>query len=579
MATTCVPCDPLTGLVVGVRRVFLGACAVALVSCGGGQSGLAAPVDSVSPAGADTTDGPGIALNPPATVGPSNRIGLTWQASSSLTSFTVFVQRAAGLGFEAADASVGNNSAQFSRGAAYRLDFPTARVRVRGCLDANQCVDSNEQLLVDALVGGLAQVSAEPFGNSFDGVALSADGNTLAVNATGVQCGAFFGAVVVYQRAVDGQWTPEAALGQSAPGTAMFNSLSLALSGDGNTIAVGSYADLDGAGSVQVFTRDAQHNWSRQAFIQDPVPTAFGAFGEGVTTNHDGNRIVVTGQAKPPSNRIYVFEREAGQWRQAHIIEQGPGISTYPAATVAIGADGSSFAVPVFSQLDNTFAVHVYKACSCADGWQLVAELRSAKPSFEALEYGFGHALSFSSDGDTLAVGAGGDPGDASDNGTTMNLGSEASGAVYIFAADDGGTWQRRAFLKAKTAPAFDHLGVQVSLSSDGKVLLAGACGFAANANGLRRNHRAGATVGPPGEDNSRCQFGGSGYVFEADGGGAWSHTAAAIAAPGERTAFGNFFISGGLAFSLSMSADAQTSALLAKPSAFSLDPDRVVVH
>jgi hypothetical protein len=533
----------------------------------------------VGPAGADSADGPSIALNPPATVSPSSRIGLTWQASSSLTSFTVFVQRAAGQAFEAVDAVVAGQSAQFERGAAYRLDFPTARVRVRGCMDANQCVDSNEQPLVDALLGGLVQLSAEPFGNRFEGVTLSADGNTLAVNATGVQCGAFFGAIVVYQRAADGQWTPEAALGQSAPGTAMFNALSLALSGDGNTIVAGSYADLDGAGSVQVFTRDAQHNWSRQAFIQDPVPTAVASFGEGVTTTHDGNRIVVTGQAKPPSNRIYVFERDAGQWRQAHIIEQGPGISTYPPATVAISSDGSTFAVPVFSQLNNTFAVHVYKACSCANGWQLVAELRSAKPSFEALEYGFGHALSFSRDGNTLAVGAGGDPGDASDNGTTVNFGSEASGAVYIFAADDGGTWQRRAFLKAKTAPAFDQLGVRVSLSGDGKVLLAGACGFAANANGLRRNHRAGATVGPPGEDNSRCRFGGSGYTFEADGSGAWSHTAAAIAAPGERAEFGDFFTSGSLTFSLSMSADAQTSALLALIMDAMRSPERVVVY
>jgi hypothetical protein len=536
-------------------------------------------VDSVGPAGADTVDGPGIALNPPATVGQSNRIGLTWRASSSLTSFTVFVQRAAGQAFEAVDAVVSGQSAQFLRGAAYRLDFPTAHVRVRGCIDATQCVDSNEQPLLDALLGGLVQLSAEPVGSFFSGVVLSADGSTLAVNAAGVfinaQCQTVRGAVVVYQRAVDGQWTPEAELGQSAPGTVTFSGVPFALSGDGNTIIVGTPEPPGGA--IQVFARDAQHNWSRQAFIPNPVTVTPGTqtFGEGIAPSHDGNRIAVATNGGP----TYVFEREAGQWRQAHVIEEGPGILSFPAANIAISADGSSIAVPVFFQLDSTFAVHVYKACSCADGWQLVAELRSAKPSFKALEYGFGHALSFSSDGNTLAVGAGGDPGDASDNGTTMNFGSEASGAVYIFAADDGGTWQRRAFLKARTAPAFDQLGVRVSLSGDGKVLLAGSCGFAANANGLRRNHRAGATVGPPGVDNSRCRFGGSGYVFEADGNGAWSHTAAAIAAPGERANFGDFSVSGGGRFSLSMSADAQTSALLAPIEDAVRSPHRVVVY
>jgi hypothetical protein len=113
------------------------------------------------------------------------------------------------------------------------------------------------------------------------------------------------------------------------------------------------------------------------------------------------------------------------------------------------------------------------------------------------------------------------------------------------------------------------------------------ACGFAANANGLRRNHRAGATLGTPaGQDNSRCTWGGSGYVFEADGSGAWSHTAAAIAAPGESAGFGDFTSPSigapAMGFSLSMSANAQTSALLALPSAaVEVNPQRhrVVVH
>ena len=139
MATYCVSRDLLTWFFEGTRRVLLSACTVALVSCGGGQSGPAAPpVDSVGPvgpSGANTSDGPSIALNTPATVGPSNRIALTWQAPSSLTSFTVFVQRAADQAFEAVDAAVAGQSAQFARGAAYRLDFPTARVRVHGCDD------------------------------------------------------------------------------------------------------------------------------------------------------------------------------------------------------------------------------------------------------------------------------------------------------------------------------------------------------------------------------------------------------------------------------------------------------------
>ena len=329
MATCCIPRDLLIWFVAGARRILLSVCTVALVSCGGGQSEPAAPVDDARAAGAGVAGDPGITLNPPATVRQSNRIGLTWQAQGGLTSFTVFVQRVAGQTFEAVDAVVAGQSAQFSRGAAYRLDFPTARVRVRGCMDANQCVDSNEQPLVDVLLGGLAQLSAAPFGNHFKGVALSADGNTLAVNAhspyINAQCQRVEGAVVVYHRAADGQWTPEAELSQSAPGTVGFSEVSFALSGDGNTIVVGTFGEPESggqlaSGAIQVFTRDAQHHWSRQAFIRAAVP--FELLGEAVATSHDGNRIVATtpgGVGGGP--RIYVFEREAGQWRQAHFIE------------------------------------------------------------------------------------------------------------------------------------------------------------------------------------------------------------------------------------------------------------------
>ena len=574
MAAYCVPRDPLTWLIEGARRVLLSACTVALVSCGGEQSGPAAPVDSALAAGADSAAGPSIALDPPGTVGLTPWISLTWQAPSSLTSFTVFVQRGAGQAFEAVDAVVAGQYAQFLRGAAYRLDFPTARVRVRGCTDANQCVDSNEQPLLDALLAGLGQLTAQSFGGFFMGTALSADGGTLAVSGshlpliTGVES---LGSVAVYWRGEDCSFGGTSGIvGNSAPGTAV------ALSGDGDTVIHGTSSAQDGAGNIRVHTREGLP----PARIQAAVPVAGEGFGAGVATSHDGNRTVVTDLA----NRIYVLEREAGQWRQANVIESGPGKSFFPPATIAMSADASSIAVPVLFQPDMTMGVHVYKSCSCDGGWQLVAELRSAKPPLpRAEDDGFGRTLSFSRDGNTLAVGAWRDSSDASDNGTTVNPGSTASGAVYIFGADDGGTWQRRAFLKAKTAPSFDQLGVRVSLSGDGKVLMAGACGFAANANGLRRNHRAGATIGPPGVDNSRCEFGGSGYVFEADGRGVWSHTAAAIAAPGEAAQFGDFSaLDGGCSacgFSLSMSANAQGSALLARVRGASPNPDRVVLY
>ena len=46
-------------VVTGRRLILSAACTATLVSWGGGQSGPAAPTDSVGPASADSTDGPG----------------------------------------------------------------------------------------------------------------------------------------------------------------------------------------------------------------------------------------------------------------------------------------------------------------------------------------------------------------------------------------------------------------------------------------------------------------------------------------------------------------------------------------
>src|SRR5262245_22759893 len=153
--------------IAGCRRLMLGtACVATLVSCGGGQgdgaAGSSSPVpatgtDSTAAAVTDSACDATITLAAPRNLGASNRIELSWQAQG-VTSFSVLVRRAAGQAFEPVDAVVAGESAQFSRGAAYRLDFPTARVRVRGCNGAKQCVDSNEQPLLDALLGTVIEL-------------------------------------------------------------------------------------------------------------------------------------------------------------------------------------------------------------------------------------------------------------------------------------------------------------------------------------------------------------------------------------------------------------------------------------
>jgi hemerythrin superfamily protein len=87
------------------------------------------------------------------------------------------------------------------------------------------------------------------------------------------------------------------------------------------------------------------------------------------------------------------------------------------------------------------------------------------------------------------------------------------AGAVCVFGADADDTRHRRAFLEARSAPAFDQSGRGVALGGDGKVLVSKAFGFAATADGAPQPQALsvdGAVVSPIG---NRCaRRGGHGH-------------------------------------------------------------------
>jgi hypothetical protein len=136
-------------------------------------------------------------------------------------------------------------------------------------------------------------------------------------------------------------------------------------------------------------------------------------------------------------------------------------------------------------------------------------------------------------------VGAPRDHGDIDD----LNVGlfdPPAQGSIYVFGEDSDGVWRRHAYLRTRSAIDWDAIGQGVEMDAEGKVLVTKACGYAANDPGVRRNHRADATVGvvAPNCDETTLSnaIGGVAYVFERDAAGSWSHAAAVIPAPGEDT-------------------------------------------
>jgi hypothetical protein len=376
------------------------------------------------------------------------------------------------------------------------------------------------------------------FGHS---VALSADGDTLAVaaywessSATGVNGNQNnesipqAGAVYVFTRQ-GGAWTQRAYIKASNTGEAgtadtfgegdQFG-FSLALSGDGRTLAVGAITEdsratgIDGnqkdnsatsAGAVYVFVRRGE-DWIQQAYVKSANPDAGDMFGYAVSLSTDGNTMAVgsfdedgggRGVNPPPDNRsggagaAYIFTRTGVAWSQQAYIKPSNGETQDSfGVDVALSADGSTLLV---GALDEDCAATGVNATGCGNDWNDDLSMGAAyvfvrgpggwreqaflKPSNTGPNDWFGSRLALSGDGNTAAIGASlEDSGARSINGRQDDESAGEAGAVYLFRRD-AGVWRQHAYIKAANADAFDEFGSAVALDGAGGLLASSARG------------------------------------------------------------------------------------------------------
>ena len=142
-------------------------------------------------------------------------------------------------------------------------------------------------------------------------VALSADGSTLAVGADYGDHGVGAAYVLTRSGAV---WSQQASVEASSAGTGLYFGNSVSLSGDGATLAVGSYfepsaatgidgdetsAVATGAGAVFTFKRSGTA-WIRQSYVKASNTSTYAEFGWSVALSSDGATLAV-GAYKEPS--------------------------------------------------------------------------------------------------------------------------------------------------------------------------------------------------------------------------------------------------------------------------------------
>lgn len=466
------------------------------------------------------------------------KLQVSWPVVAGATSYKVLEN--IGSGFQQVGSALASNQTTFVKQiAVHSQPWATTSYQVQACNDTG-CTTSNT---VSAANGALQAIGYFKASNTEAGdtfgwtLALSGDGTTLAVgapgedsNATGVggnqanNSATDSGAVYIYSRDSAGNWTQQVYLKASNTYLGANFGESLAISDDGNTLAVGAPLESSaaktingnqadhsaaGAGAVYVFTR-ANGAWSQQAYVKASNAYTNAYFGWSVSLSADGNLLAAgsTGEAsnatgvngnatdRSASNAgaAYVFSRSGSTWsQQSYVKASNTGAEDNFGAAVRLNAAGTVLAIGApFEDSDATTvngsqtsnsavrfgAVYVFARSSST--WTQQAYLKSSNGGAED---NFGNTLALDGAGTTLAVGA---PYEWSAYGQPESVSAPKSGTVYVFTYN--GSWSQEALVKATNANANDNFGSALALSRNGNQLVIGAIGESSAAVGLNGN-------------------------------------------------------------------------------------------
>jgi hypothetical protein len=300
---------------------------------------------------------------------------------------------------------------------------------------------------------------------------------------------------------------------------------SVALSGDGLTLAVGAPNESGGAkgvngnqddssvysaGAVYVFTRrNTSSPWTQQAYVKASNPQAGAEFGHVVNLSADGSTMAVSAYFEasaargidgnqnddsiPQAGAAYVFTRRGTAWsQQAYIKASNAG----EAGADGNFGDGDQFGFSMsLSDDGNTLAVGANAEDSNAtgiNGNQQDNSMQSAGAAYLFVRNGvtwaqqayvkapntapnvqFGYSVALSADGNTFAVSSFDEGGASRVINGPYTPGRNGTGAIYIYTRA-GAAWTQQAYLKASNAENGDSLGVAVSISDDGNTVAGG---------------------------------------------------------------------------------------------------------
>lgn len=330
--------------------------------------------------------------------------------------------------------------------------------------------------------------------------------------------------------------------------------ISLSLSGDGNTMAVGAIFEdsastgINGiesdnsksqSGAVYVFVLN-NGNWSQEAYIKPTYTDYSDYFGYFVSLNSDGSTLAIgtmnedsaaTGingngndNLATNSGAVYIYEKTDGNWAQQAYIKASNAEENDEFGPLSLSGDGSTLAVGASLEDSNATGIDgletdnsksnagaVYVFSRINNVWSQQAYIKASNT--DSLDR-FGTTVSLSNDGSVLAVGAPYEDSSATGvNGIDGDNTVVNSGAVYVFRLSDS-VWSQDAYIKSYNTDENDRFASHVNLSGDALTLAVGSFREDSSSSGIDGDS----------SDNSETDSGAIYiYTFDSDN---WSYQA-----------------------------------------------------
>ena len=181
------------------------------------------------------------------------------------------------------------------------------------------------------------------------------------------------------------------------------------------------------------------------------------------------------------SGAAYIFTRSGGKWTQQAYLKASDA-SKKAQFGLSVAVSGDTAVVGAFGAGSQAGAAYVFTRVGTK--WTEQTILKASNPAAGSL---FGYSVAVS--GETVVVGAFGDPSNATGvGGSQTDKSMVQAGAAYVFTRS-GTAWAQQAYLKASNTDRGDLFGISVAILGD--TVVVGAAGEDSGGGGKQADNEA----------------------------------------------------------------------------------------